>query len=304
MSLFRRLQLALGRRPRPIRSGRIFLAAGLAAAAATGDAGSTPPALPAAERAAWAASARAVLHGVVDRERSWTRIHAIEALIRLGEGEGLRARLEREQPEADQSDYRIGAWRSRALLATDAVERARWIARIESAYRDPASADRLDAIETLAKLGHRIEGETRVLAQRQAEALPAGDAVFPLWALAVAGDRPAFDRLVAALASDDASARGRAAYALRWLGPTEPAVLTALARAAEREPADSAAYPYVLGAACRLEADPAAAAAWRARLEAVQAGGPASASYEASQALLARASTADFPRLAPLLEHA
>lgn len=247
--------------------------------------------------------ARAVLDQIVAGERSWKRIHAAEALIAIGEGPSIRAIFSRDHAASDLSDYRIGAWRIRANTAESPDERSRWIGKIEEVFRDPASPDRLDAIESLSKLGFVVSGRTRAMVRTLAAEAPEGDALFAWWALALAGEPGALERMTASLASANGMARQRAAYALRWLRPRSPAILQALARAANAEPFDTDAYPYLLSAALLLNADPQYSAAWQAKLENVLATGETWARYEASQSLMPRYALADLPRLMPLLEN-
>ena len=71
--------------------------------------------------------ARQILHEILARRESWKMIHAAEALIAIGEGPAVRAFFAANQAAADQSDYRIGAWRVRARTAESLEERRRWI---------------------------------------------------------------------------------------------------------------------------------------------------------------------------------
>lgn len=247
--------------------------------------------------------ARAVLHQIVAQERSWIQIHAAEALIATGESAAIRAIFVSEQAKADLSDYRIGAWRVRANTAESTDERSHWIGRIEKVFHDPTSPDRLDAIESLSKLGFVVTGQTRAMVRTLAAEASEGDALFALWALALAGEPGALERMTASLASANGVARQRAAYAFRWLRPKSAAILQALARGTNAEPPDTDAYPYLLSAALLLNADPQYIAAWQAKLEKVLATGETWARYEASQSLMPRYGLADLPRLLPLLEH-
>jgi HEAT repeat protein len=178
------------------------------------------------------------------------------------------------------------------------------VSRIEEAFLDPASPDRLDAVETLAKLRVAVSGETRATALRLASEWPESDAIFARWALAVAGEPGELERITGSLSSADALARLRAAYALRWLQPAAPATLAALARAADAEPVGSEAHVYLVSAALVLEANPGRLATWQEALEGILATGTAGARYEALQALMLRYGSSDIPRLLPLLDDA
>jgi hypothetical protein len=79
-------------------------------------------------------------------------------------------------------------------------------------------------------------------------------------------------------------------------------VLKVLTAAALAEPAESIARPAVVGAAYALTADSAQMDFWATALEQmVRQGAPAA--YEALQALPARYTEADLPRLMAMLQH-
>lgn len=250
-----------------------------------------------------AARARAVLHEVVASDRSWVRVHAAEALIEVGEAQAMRELFLRLQPEGEAAAYRIGVWRVLATTAPSAAKRAECIARVERVYLDATAPDRSQAIETLGKLRHTIAGHVLETARAQVAAGPEAETIMPLWALQLAGEPEALARLTAALKSADATARLRAAYALRWLHPTDPDVLKALAIVAKSEPAGSAAFAHVLSAALSLEADHAQEAEWRSKLENVLATGTPGARFETCRALVHRFTAANLPQLATLLEN-
>lgn len=234
---------------------------------------------------ALAAQAHEILRQAFRQERGWTRIHAAEALLAVGDAEVLRAELGGPAPEENAQPERIGIWRVRAGLACTPAERAVWVRRIESVAADAAAKDQLQAIESLAKLGGPPSPAVLTAARRFAEK---GDAegIFPMWLEFLAGDTTAVARITAKLASTVPAARLRAAYVLRRLQPDDANTRQALAHAASVEPRDSMAYPYVLGAALLLGADPAQAATWRARLEELAASGGPGARYEADQVLM------------------
>jgi hypothetical protein len=109
--------------------------------------------------------------------------------------------------------------------------------------------------------------------------------------------------LTALLTSGDPALRRGAAYALRWLHASDPAMRQALARAAATEPAGTSAYPYILGAALTVDADPTQTAAWTAKLNnAFLASGPPDVRFEASWTLRHRYHVVDLPRLAAMLD--
>ena len=248
-----------------------------------------------------AAQARQTLRQILDQDRTWSRIHAAEALVAEGEGETVRRAFEAEAATADSSPFRVGVWRGLANTAPTAVDRSQWAAKVEATIVRPGDPERLDAIETLCRLRVRGASPTLAALKKMTATDPEGDALLSWWALAFAGEPGALDHIVASLSSHDPLARERAAYALRWLEAKETTVHEALARSADAEPDGSTAYPYVLSAALRLHADAARTGEWRKGLEKILAHGSGEARYEACQALMLGYSPSDFARLQPLL---
>ena len=247
--------------------------------------------------------ARAVLDAALANEKAFVKVHAAEALIALGEKEGPRRVFTAELPAAnDMRPYRIGVWRVLAAASKSLPERGEWIARTESVVLDETAMDRLHAVESLGKLGHHPSGRVRAAVAEMAKG-SAAEAVFPRWLLHLAGEPAALPAIAAALGSNDPVARLRAAYVLQWLKINDPATRAALDRTAEREPADAIGYTIITGAAVALDANSARTPARVATLEQILAHGAAGARYHASQTLMRRYTIADFPKLAPLLDH-
>ncbi|MCX6955085.1 MAG: hypothetical protein NTV51_23270 [Verrucomicrobia bacterium] len=245
--------------------------------------------------------ARTALAQALVTEEGWPKIHAAEALVAVGEGGPVRELFEKLAANLEGSPQRTGVWRVLAATARTPAERAAFIAKIEATFLNPASADRLQAIESLCKLGHAPAGNTRLAVQKMLQTVPENESALPLWASYLAGDPDAVPGLARRLGSGDALTRLRAAYALRWIGPKQPEALAALARAAEAEPADTLSYPYVVSAAYALRAEPARTADWQAKLDTVLEKGKAGGRYEACQALLLHVGADQLPRFAALL---
>ena len=248
-----------------------------------------------------AVQARKVLHEVMAAERSWVKIHAAEALIDAGEAGRVHAIFLAEEAANENPAIRIGLWRVLARTARTPAERAEWMARIEGAYRDPQAPDRIQAIETLGKLHQRVSGPALALVRRESAGAPSVPMVLALWAAQLAGEPNALAGLAGLLSSPDPTLRGDAAYALRWLGVTDPAVRQTLVKAAAVEPADTYAYPYLLGAAVTVGADDAQTKAWLEKLEQVLTSGTTDARFEAAQTLKHHCPPAKAIQLAPLL---
>ena len=250
-----------------------------------------------AAHVALAERALAVLEDALEREEGWVRIHAAESLIDVGERARIRRQFERELPQLEASAFRIGAWRVLARSAASPDERARWVRKIEAVFLDPTSPDRLQAIETVGKLGVRLTGPAAAATREMADSIPLQDALFPLWARYLAGDNEALLQLGNALQAENPDARRRAGFVLRWLAPEAPWLREKLARAADREPADTVAHPNLAGAALLLDVDPARAAAWLASVERALEAGPQNVRLAMCYTLLKVYGSADLPRL-------
>lgn len=250
-----------------------------------------------------AARANAILHEIMDHDRTWVGIHAAEALAACGEASFVHERF-RQAAAAEKPPFpRIGTWRVLATTAPTIQQRTIWIGHIEQVFLDPQAPDRKQAIESLAKLGHRVTGTVLLAAKQMAAEPPEMNTILPVWCLHNSGEPEMTGRLQQALGSNDPVARQRAAYALRWIRPTDPVLLAALARAAAREPAGTLPRTFLLSAAVVLQADPARQPGWKAELEATLHTGPVAASFEAGQALATCSRVDDLPGLARLLEH-
>ena len=251
---------------------------------------------------ALSARARDVLHQIVVRDHTWDRIHAAEVLDAYGEGASMRKFFLNEGKRAESSVQRIGIWRVLAATSPTAAERAVWIGKIEHVSLDPADPDRLRALESLGKLRHVITGRSLQATRKFAGEAPPNDSLLPLWVMQLAGDPSALGRIADALAFKDPIARQRAAYALRWLRPQDPAVLAKLARAADSEPPGTVAYPFLVSAALSLQADPERAPVWQSQLERLAVGSSPDACFEASQALMPYCTAAVLPLMAGFLQ--
>lgn len=246
--------------------------------------------------------ARRVLHQIMVSEQSWIRIHAAEALIGAGEGEAIRTYFLNELPSTESSAFRIGVYRVLATVSHSPEERSSWIAKVEHVYLDQTAPDQNQAIETLCKLGYHVAGPTLELVRRRMAEPPSAPMALALWSGTLAGEPQALEKLTGLLTSTDPALRTSAAYALRWLHPSDPAVRQALVRAAAVQPVGTTPYTYILGAALTVDADPSQTAAWEAKLGEVMMTGSAGARFEASWTLQHRSKLADLSRLATILD--
>lgn len=246
--------------------------------------------------------ARAILREIQGQDETWVKIHAAEARIAGGEAAAVRQEFLALAAKADAYPYRVGIWRILANTATAPADRAAAVAAVEKIFVDPASQDRSQALETLGKLGVRLQGKSLDAARQIVASGPEGLRGIALWALCNAGEPGALDQLCALLRSPVERQRVIAAYALRWLKEKDPAALRQLAVAADAEPASSSAYAYLHSAAYALRADPARQDTWRARLFGILKQGSVEARWEVCNGLLAQARAADLPRYLPLLD--
>lgn len=253
---------------------------------------------------ALAQRAKQILHEIFDREESWIKIHAAEALLVGGEAIEMRDRFLRLVPGVDALPYRVGVWRVLANTSPTLAERAECIAQVEKIFLNPKSPDRSQAIETLGKLRARMSEPMREAARQTAREGTASMKVLAYWTLWQNGEPGTLERLLELIRSNDVDQRAIAAYALRWMRDLEPAAMTALARAADQEPEGTRAQAYLASAAIALDADPSRRAAWRAALNRIVATGTMETRFEACNGLVRHVAKEDLPLYLPLLDDA
>ncbi len=276
-----------------------LMAAGVLPGAETGSTETAPT------PAALEAQARSVLHEIMVSEQSWVRIHAAEALIAAGEADAIRTYFLTELPRTESSAFRIGVYRVLATVSRSPEERNAWVAKVEQVYLDQNAPDQNQAIETLCKLGYRVTGQTLELVRRRMAEPPSAPMALALWSAALAGEPHALEGLTQLLTAADPDLRRRAAYALRWLHPADPAVRQALARAATvTATIHNSSSIYILGAALAVDADPARTKDWVATLNTLMRTNTVSVGerFEASWTLQHRSNAANLPSLRGLLE--
>ncbi|MDC0935359.1 hypothetical protein OAS39_03655 [Pirellulales bacterium] len=189
--------------------------------------------------------ALAALQAGLDKGREFVRVHAAEYLIWNGHPAGV-APIFTEEMKTAGPNYRIGVWRIFAYLAEkDQNQRAVYLDKIRAAAVDPHSPDRLNATETLAKLGFRERPGAIVASAAEG---PDGIRGMARWVLANSGEQADEAYLAELLESPVRDERLFTAYALRWLKKVRPESLDALRKALATEPADSLVRPYLLSA--------------------------------------------------------
>ena len=101
------------------------------------------------------AQAVQVLRTSLDQESRWGKVHAAEALLATGNGDGVARAFERElTSHGEEKEYRIGIWRVLAQAAASEPQRGPWVRKIVAAFLDTAGPNRLHAAEALGKLGY------------------------------------------------------------------------------------------------------------------------------------------------------
>lgn len=279
-----------------VLAGTIFAGANLSAASA--DAAPSAIAIVAANEA----RALATLRQALAQENGWIKVHAAEVLIFHGEGKAVYATfLEEDKFHATELRYRSGIWRTLARVAPTPAERVAWKAKIAAVFTDVTAPDRLHALESLAKLGPPHAPAVVAAATAWLPTATPEDAVFLHWLLWQSGAAESRAYIVSQLASPVRDARLRAAYILRLAAAGDDPTLAALAQAADREPADSPARVYIVGAAYATRADGDRFEAWRDILEGYVTHGNTAEVYHALQALMMFYHVPDLERIAPLL---
>lgn len=186
----------------------------------------------------------------------WVQVHAIEYLAELGYTEQAEAFVRSELSEYQNvPQKRIGFWRSSYKISQSSKEKSKWINKIKNAYLDGSGNDRVHAAESLSKLGFSLNHFDHTIVaddERNGGML----ASFVIWGTTLPIDsreNVAYGKLLEELKSNEESRRKIAAYALGFVGLNPPAtVWKTLALQAKEEPPQSAASPYLLGAAYSL----------------------------------------------------
>jgi SSS family solute:Na+ symporter len=235
----------------------------------------------------------------------FVRIHAAEALAEHGYGFMVSAAFHAEAGTAPPP-IRVGVWRVLARIAEGSEERARFIDLLRKAMLDAQGPDRLQAAESLAKLGAANRSDRPAIEQWLASADDA-TAAFLLWLLLLSSDAAerARDetRLAGLLDSSDPTARLRAAYALGRLETIAPKSLDRMNERVAVEASDSPARVYLLAAAF-LHASRASAQALALKKEmlAFLKTGKGNEQLEAATAIGMRGSADDAPALDQALQ--
>lgn len=236
------------------------------------------------------------------RESGWVKLHAAEAAVLTGATQPVRDALEdRPLPPDAPKGFRIGIWRTLARATSDR-QRQRYVDQIRAVALDESAADRLWAVESLAKLGVRPDEPLRASMRSYLQTAPAMDRPMILWLLAP--DQPDATRrqLVEALSDTDKITLLRAGFVLRNLGGLSAEQWQLLRAAADDASRDPLARTYLLSAAYALAPTDAERRVARQRLVDFARSAATPQRYELAAVLGDHGSAEDLPLLADLLD--
>lgn len=158
-----------------------------------------------------------VLRQELNTSDGWVKVHAAEALLRLGYPEGVGEVFKQELAlHGDQPQYRIGIWRVLANATVVPKEKTEWIEKVKGVFFDPAAPDRIHAAETLGKLKVRLTEHEKTLVGQYAQQK---QDPFAFWILAQNGQAGAVVELQRLKGSDDPVTALRAGLCLEQLQP-------------------------------------------------------------------------------------
>lgn len=174
--------------------------------------------------------------GLQQQER-WVKVHAAEYLLALDYPQGVLEEFHEElRKHGDEPHYRIGIWRVFARGTMQRKRRETWITKIREVALDGKAADRLFAMETLGKLGVRVDEEQLGPIGDAAEETDKAIGVYAQWVLVNSGNDEGAERLAEFLDSSDPDIRNLSAEVLSYLKDVSPRVKARIAAAAEKEP--------------------------------------------------------------------
>jgi SSS family solute:Na+ symporter len=243
-----------------------------------------------------------ILRDVLRTQERWIKVHAAEYLLQLDYPEGVREQFEQQRlVYENEPEYRIGVWR--VLAQADAEERrsAAWVNKIRDAFLNPAAADHLHAVESLAKLRYRVPPDLRPVFLQVADGTDDRLAIFAWWVLRNSDVADAESRLVGFLTSPNEVTRRLCGYVLFRLPTLSPHARQQVVAAVDKEPAHSAARVFLVSAAARHSTG-SAREPYRQQLLAYLRTGDGEEKVRACEALAGVAEPGDLPRLLELLD--
>lgn len=247
----------------------------------------------------------ATLREVLEVGTPVDQIHAAEVLIPFGHSRVVWEHYYPIRFEQDETPImRITNWR--ALARVDRTEEARqmWTNKIFDIALTPGLPDRVHAAESAAKLKAPPAPHVVSSMKTWAADAPAKDAAFAWWCVwtdhlpAAAGPQ-----IIEWLETGDDDTRLRVAYMLARLKPTDPAILAALAEAANAAEEVNLVNTVIVSNAHFLKASRADVPAWRRFLNKAIATNDPLLIFHAVQGILPVVVPEDIPSFIPLLDH-
>lgn len=234
------------------------------------------------------------------------QIHAAEVLIPFGHSRHVWEHYYPLRFDYDETPiFRITNWR--ALARVDRTPQARqiWIDKIFGIATTPDLPDRVHAAESAAKLLAPPPPHVVANMEAWAEDAPDKDAVFALWcSWSNALPASASPLIVNWLRTGDDDTRLRVSYMLARLKPTDPAILAALANAANASDDEvNLVNTVVVSAAHFLQASSADIPAWRTFLESAIASDDPLLIFHSVQGIMPYYLPSDIPDIVHLLDH-
>lgn len=198
------------------------------------------------------------LREVMNTQSKFVKVHAAEYLLWSGHPEGVRETFMKEEQQFDSAKpYRIGIWRVLAQADSNAKEKAAWIGKIMNVFADIHATDRINAAETLAKLGISPSAQYPDITRRAIESSGTSLSLYSLWAASVSGKDSLNEcrhKVLDVIQSNqsDTLQTTLAAYILRHIGGINAEEWKMLVNHALSEPVNSSPKVYLLSAAFML----------------------------------------------------
>ena len=188
--------------------------------------------------------ALSVLQDAVQEGDESVKVHAAEFLIYNNYTKEAQEIFEAEDGKGPAPEYRIDVWRVLVKAAgNDLEKRKKYLDMIAAAFKNPDGPDRLNAIETLGKLGYNeVSPELDDAAHR-------GKGPFQAcarWVVANSGKPEDEAFLAELLDSSDSDIRLYTGYALSFFDHIQDETHNKLAEAVSKEPLDSGSRVYLV----------------------------------------------------------
>ncbi len=249
----------------------------------------------------------AQLREALDDQEEWVKVHAAEFLLALDYPQGVTEEFTTELGEHDgKPEYRIGVWRVLARASSTDHQRNKWIGKIRDVFLDADAPDRLQALESLAKLRYKIPAKERAAFEKAAQSEDVAMRAYATWALAQCDIAGAKEQLLDFLQAEDPASRRIAANSLCDFVDLPPEARDRLVAALEKEPRDSYVRDFARGdllAAVVIHTFPQCDESHWEELVQYATSGSTSQRLQACTALAKVASPDDLPHLLALLDH-